>query len=100
MPVLVLRFLRLEFSVRLRLSGISSVKCFKLSNVSANIVVTIFMVQWLGFNCAPSTFKCFSLITVMSIRPVDTVALPCDALDTQPRLSACYSVRTGVHFCS
>jgi hypothetical protein len=41
----VLRFLLMEFSVQLRLSGMSRVECWKISNVSANISVAIFRVN-------------------------------------------------------
>jgi hypothetical protein len=43
--LLVLRFLLLEFSVQLRFSGMSRVECWKLYNISANIVVAIFRVS-------------------------------------------------------
>jgi hypothetical protein len=48
--LLVPKFSRLEFSMRLRFSGMSRVECWRLFNVSANIAVAIFRVNvyWLS----------------------------------------------------
>jgi hypothetical protein len=45
--ILVLRFLRLEFSVKLWLLGMSHIRCWKLSNITANIAFAIFRVNML-----------------------------------------------------
>jgi hypothetical protein len=47
---LLLRFLWQEFNVQLQLLGMSHAKCWKLSNILADIAVSIFRMSWIIFN--------------------------------------------------
>lgn len=46
---ILVRFLRLKFNARLRFLGMGRVECWKLSNVSAGIAITIFRMNMYTF---------------------------------------------------